>query len=377
MLLQKLQRLGMAASWDSCGSGKQKNPRKSIVPVQYRAFIHECSQTQQERKPCRLMKILQSNNCIHECKYCANSTKCNKKTELKPKELVQAFNFLTKKRLVQGLFLSSAVTRDADTTAEKIIESARILRFKAGFKGYIHLKVLPGMSKEKIREMAELADRLSLNIEVPDGEFLSEIAPTKNFSNDLEKRLKWINELKEKGILKSFTTQFIAGATKETDLNILKKMHSLYKKTKLYRSYFSAFEPVKGTSLEKTKPENPWREHRLYQADWLLRIYGFKLRELKLALDSNGMLSLHKDPKMAIAVNCPNKHPLDPNNATKEELLQVPGIGPKAAEKIEAMKKTAQLTDFNELKKCGVILQRAMPFLQLEGKRQTRITAFQ
>jgi len=374
MLLSKLQRLGSAASWDSCGGVKQKSLRKAKIPAEFSNFVHDCSGTSEN---CRLMKVLQSNKCLHDCKYCINSSPSGKKTALEPKELAQSFSFLAKKGYVQGLFLSSAVQGNAGSTAEKMIESARLLRSKANFPGYIHLKVLPAMSRDHIYQMAELADRLSLNIEAPSKEFFSELGSTKDYFKDLEKRLKWISKVKEKGILRSFTTQLILGAASETDKDVLEKMDSLYKETKLHRTYFSAFEPVKGTPLEKEKAEHSLREHRLYQTDWLLRIYGFEVKELKLALDEREMFSLHRDPKITIAVNSPNKFPLDPNAADREELLHVPGIGPKAAENIETAKeKGKKFTEFKELRECGVIVKRAMPFLALEKERQARIAEY-
>ncbi|MEM0360517.1 MAG: radical SAM protein [Candidatus Diapherotrites archaeon] len=374
MLLQKLQVLGIAASWDSCGGVKQKSFRKAGIPLEFSPFIQDCAATSEK---CRLMKVLQSNKCIHDCKYCVNSISNGLKKELEPKEIAESFSLLARKGFVEGLFLSSAVTRNADSTAEKMIESARILRQEKRFQGYIHLKVLPGMSKDKIFEMAKYADRLSLNIEAPSAQRFSELGSTKDYFKDLEKRLEWINVARKKGFRISFTTQFILGAAGETDLEVLSKMNSLYEKTFLWRSYFSAFSPVKGTGLENKKGENPLREHRLYQSDWLLRVYGFKLKELKMALNEKGMLSLEKDPKLAIALNSLERFPVNPNNAKKEELLRVPGIGLKTVEKIELAKQNGErFQEFKDLKRYGVVLQKAMPFLQLEKERQARISDF-
>ncbi|MFH1234969.1 MAG: radical SAM protein [Candidatus Diapherotrites archaeon] len=374
MLLQKLQALGTAASWDSCGGVKQKSFRKAGIPLEYSSFVHDCAATSEK---CRLMKVLQSNKCVHDCKYCVNSTSNGQKEELEPKEVAESFSLLQRKGFVEGLFLSSAVTKDADSTAERMIESARILRQKMHFHGYIHLKVLPGMAKESIFEMAKYADRLSLNIEAPSAQHFSELGSTKDYFNDLEKRLKWIDEARHRGARISFTTQFILGAAEENDLDVLSKMDSLYGETSLWRSYFSAFSPVKGTAMEGKKPENESREHRLYQSDWLLRVYGFELKELRLALNENNRLSLHEDPKVAIAVNSPDKFPVDPNSAKREELLRVPGVGPKALEKIEIARGGGKrFREFGDLKECGVILRRAVSFLQLERERQARIGEF-
>jgi len=276
--------------------------------------------------------------------------------------------------LVQGLFLSSAVFRDAEYSTQQIIETAKIVRKKFNFKGYIHLKVLPETSKEKIFEMAEYADRLSLNLEVPRENFLSEISSTKNFEHDLQKRLFWINEAKEKGILGSFTTRFILGASQETDFDIIKKMGFLYSETKLHRSYFSAFSPVEGTKLESEKAEFPQREHTLYQTDWLMRVYGFELKEIEMGLKDNGNFSLSIDPKIAIALNNPNQFPIDLNTAGENELLKVPGIGPKTAKNILVEREKKEFDELNQLKKLGVITKRAEPFIQINGSIQRRLS---
>jgi len=323
------------------------------------------------------MKVLQSNKCIHDCGYCVNSGSCTKKMELQPKEIAQTFGSLRRKGIVQGLFLSSAVTKNADETADKMIESAKLVRknVRPGF--YLHLKVLPAMSREKIREMAEYADRLSLNIEAPSKNLFSELGSTKDYFHDLEKRIDWISDARGKYRMRSFTTQFILGAAQETDFDVLKKMNSLYKETDLWRTYFSAFEPVKGIRLEDSKAEKPAREHRLYQSDWLMRVYNFEFKELKLALNEEKKLSLQADPKMTIAVNSPNKFPIDPNNSTRDELLHVPGIGPSTAERIShAVESGKKFRDFKELKQYGLIMKRAESFLQLDGERQARLNEF-
>lgn len=369
VILEKLKKLGSAASWDSCGGVKQKSMRKSGIPASYASFVHDCSNTSES---CRLMKVLQSNKCIHDCKYCVNSSCSGSKAELAPEEVAKSFVSLNKSGMVEGLFLSSAVTGEADRTAEKIIESARILREKFRFKGYIHLKVLPTMSKHLVFEMAGLASRLSLNLEAPNKARMHELGSTKDYHNDLEKRLGWIGEAKSKGLLQSFTTQLILGAAGETDWEVLSRMDSLYKKTQLHRTYFSAFQPVHGTGMENSLPEKPAREHQLYQSDWLLRVYGFKLGEIKLALNDNERFGNVRDVKFEIAANNPNLFPVDVNCASREELLRVPGIGPKGVEKILTAREHRKFSELKQLKKAA-ILKRAAPFIQVGGSRQKRI----
>ncbi len=372
-VLEKMRRLGMAASWDSCGGVKQKSLRKSKIPAGYASFVHDCSATAEQ---CKLIKVLQTNACIHDCKYCVNSGCRHRKVELEPEEVARGFNAFARQGMVQGLFLSSAVSGNAEKSTEKIVESARVLRQGFGFQGYVHLKVLPTTPKDQVFELARHANRLSLNLEVPRAGFFSELGSTKDYRIDLEKRLRWINEAKRKGLVKSFTTQLILGAAGETDLDVLKKMDSLYRETMLHRTYFSAFQPVQGTGLEKFKAERPAREHQLYQADWLLRKYGFKLKEVKLGLNEESNFGNAGDVKFAVAKNSPGLFPVDVNNAKVEELLRVPGIGPKGAERVLRLREKQRLQDFKDLRKAGVLVKRAQSFIQVERERQSRVCEF-
>lgn len=371
--LEKLQRLGSAASWDSCGGVKQKGFRKAGIPADYASFVHDCAATSEQ---CRLVKVLQSNACIHDCRYCVNSGSWQCKVELEPEELAKSFMAFARQGIAQGLFLSSAVSGDAERATEKMIESARLLRQKFGFQGYVHLKVLPTTPREQVFELARYANRLSLNLEVPNAGFFGGLGSTKDYANDLEKRLRWIDEAKRKigGI--SFTTQLILGAAGETDFDVLKKMDSLYGETALHRTYFSAFRPVPGTPLENAKAEKPERAYQLYQADWLLRVYGFELKELQLGLNELGNFGLARDVKFEVAKNSPNLFPVDVNCAGREELLRVPGIGPKGAENILRQREQRKFNDFKELKKAGVIVKRAQAFIEAGGQRQARLKAF-
>ena len=371
--LEKLQRLGSAASWDSCGGVKQKSMRKAGIPANYAYFIHDCAATSEQ---CKLVKVLQSNACIHDCKYCVNSGCGQRKVELEPEELAKSFMHFVRQGMVQGLFLSSAVAGDAERATEKMIESARLLRQKFGFQGYVHLKVLPTTPKEQVFELAKYANRLSLNLEVPSAGFFSELGSTKDYAIDLEKRLRWIDEAKRKVDGISFTTQLILGAAGETDFDVLKKMDSLYRETELHRTYFSAFRPVQGTPLENEKAERPERAYQLYQADWLLRVYGFELKELGLGLNEQGNFGNARDVKFEVAKNSPSLFPVDVNCAGREELLRVPGIGPKGAENILRQREQRKFNDFKDLKNACVIVKRAQAFIEVKGQRQAKLKAF-
>ncbi len=371
--IEKLQRLGAAASWDSCGGVKQKSLRKTGIPASYSSFIHDCAATSEQ---CRLVKVLQSNACIHDCKYCVNSCGRQQKIELEPMELAKGFNAFEKSGMVHGLFLSSAVSGDAKRATDRMLETAALLRNMFGYKGYMHLKVLPTTPKWQIFELAGYADRLSLNLEVPKSGLFTRLGSTKDYRVDLERRLRWIDEAKARGKVGSFTTQLILGAAGETDLDVLEMMDRLYHETRLHRTYFSAFQPVKGTPLEKKQAEKPLREYQLYQADWLLREYKFKLKEVRLGLNEEDNFGNAKDVKFKIALNNENLFPVDVNYASRPELLRVPGIGPRTAGKIICMREQRKFQDMKELRRAGVIARRAHCFVEVEKQRQARISSF-
>lgn len=374
MAMEKLKLLGGASKWDSCGSGVKRRER-STIPAELQNIVYDCASTGED---CRLMKMLHSNTCVHDCKYCVNG-KSGKKARMEPKETADIMHFLYQNKMAFGLFLSSAVTGEPEKTAEEMIESARILRQEKRFPGYIHLKVLPGMPKDQVNEMAKYANRLSLNVEAPSKQYLHELSSTKDYHNDLLKRMGWMDRVSRQGKLShGFTTQLIVGAAGETDKEVLKCMAKMYGATTLKRTYFSAFQPVEGTALQRGAPENPVREHRLYQADWLLRVYKFKPEEMMLGLEEDGNYNLRQDVKIKIAVNNPNQFPLDPNTASEGELLKVPGIGPQAAKKIiyERDVKRKKFKEVKELKGLGVAGRRAQPFLALGGWRQKRLSEF-
>lgn len=371
--IEKLQRLGSAASWDSCGGVKQKSLRKAGIPAGYASFVHDCSATSES---CRLVKVLQSNECKHDCSYCVNSCGRQKRTELEPGELARSFNAFARAGVVQGLFLSSAVAGNAEKATEKMIESARLLRQDFRFRGYMHLKVLPSTPRWQVSELAGYANRLSLNIEAVDSSRFRGLSSTKDYGNDLLKRLRWIDNEKVRGRLASFTTQLILGAAGETDSEVLETMNRLYHETRLHRTYFSAFQPVAGTRLEKAEAQDPFREYQLYQADWLLRVYGFRLDEVKLGLNDLGNFGNAKDVKFRVAMENRNLFPVDVNCASREELLRVPGIGPKGAERVLNMREQKKFREVRELRKAGVVTRRAEPFIEVLGSRQARLASF-
>jgi putative DNA modification/repair radical SAM protein len=348
-----------------------------------------------------LLKTLLTNACIKNCAYCPVAAYCDHRVvSFKPDEMARLFMAMHKAGMVNGLFLSSGIVRDPDTTQELLNDTAKILRTRYGFRGYIHLKVMPGASPEAIKEAAKWANRISVNAEAPNEQRLKAIAPDKSFQGEMlptlqriaevitQKRLEW---LERKGVVQrvgrgwiadldelaqlptppvlSSTTQFVVGAAGESDKELLQTVVRFYRKFQLGRAYFSAFRPICGTKLEDLPAETPVREHRLYQADFLLRRYNFELDELPF--DEQGNLPRDVDPKLAWALRHPERFSVEVTKAEREELLRVPGIGPETAERIVKARKEGTLLTTEDLQRLGVRLKRAAPFLTLRGKPLT------
>jgi predicted DNA-binding helix-hairpin-helix protein len=321
---------------------------------------------------CSLMKVLYTNKCTHDCRYCTNSSSCEKNpASFQPQELADAFMSYVKQGIVEGLFLSSAVPGDPDRIAEKIIETAEIIRFKYNFRGYMHLKALPGISRDNIKRICSLAQRVSLNLESPTKTHFSELTSTKVFATDLMRRMSWLTKHKPSA---GVTTQFVVGASEETDRDVIHAMNRLYAKFNLRRIYFSAFDPVPGTPLEKHPAAPSRREFRLYQTDWLLRVYKFSYKSLLPILTESGFLPLNSDPKLAWALQNPDNFPVDINKASSEELLKVPGIGPRTVDKI--IKSRKQRSGFRSFSELGFIKKNSFPFIQVSGNRQLQLSNF-
>jgi putative DNA modification/repair radical SAM protein len=362
--LQKIQTLGESAQYDlSCacgGTGRTRSPQggwiyPSTLPDGGNVF---------------LFKVLLSNTCVNNCRYCANrASRTFSRTSFGCQELADLFARLWNQGRVGGLFLSSGVLRDADTTMEKMIKVVEMVRFQHHFRGYVHLKILPGTCFSLVERAVQLANRVSVNLEAPNQERLSCLAGEKNFQEDLLLRMKWARSLIRKGYAgrsKSQTTQFVVGAADELDQEILEQTDRLYREMDLARVYFSAFQPVSGTPLEGRKPTDTLREHRLYQADFLLRRYGFHVQEL--VFDAGGNLPTAADPKMIWALSHPEQFPLEVNQAEEQQLLRVPGIGPRSARKILNLRAGGRFHNLEELRGAGAWVKRAAPFLLVDGR---------
>ncbi|MBT3721588.1 radical SAM protein [archaeon] len=359
-ILEKASVLSKAGHFDSCGPKMcEVNVNKGLGGIYH---------AKAEHKTCKIFKTLMDNNCSFDCKYCSNSNHCKKKkAQYEPKELANLFNFMHKKLDVNGLFISSAVNGNPDKVTRKMIDAVTIVRKKYHYKGYVHFKALPGTSYELMKQASELSNRMSINIEAPNKSVLKELSSCKDYKNDLLKRQRWIKNFK---LGSGQVTQMIIN-NMSTDKEVLKTMNYEYNEMKLKRVYYSAFQPIKGTPLENYSACDKKRETHLYNVDFLVRGYNYKIKEFDSIFD-NGMLP-KIDPKLALA-KANFDSPLDINEANFKDLIKIPGIGPKTAVKIVHHK--TKISSYNELNKFGVFIKRAKPFIKVNGKRQKMLTEF-
>jgi predicted DNA-binding helix-hairpin-helix protein len=313
--------------------------------------------------------------CERNCFYCPFRAGRNyRRATFKPDELAKTFLDMNRAGMVNGMFLSSGIIRGGMTTQDKIIDTAEILRHKYGFKGYLHLKIMPGADKEQVYRTMQLASRVSVNLEGANDQRLQRLAPMKVFMDELLEPLKWVEEIRQtqrpkswNGRWPSSVTQFVVGAVGESDLELLTTSAYLLNTLKLRRTYYSAFSPVSDTPLEENPAEDPLRQHRLYQASFLMRDYGFDLEEMPFSQDGN--LPLTADPKQAWANQYLSDAPVELNKADRETLLRVPGIGPKSAATILNARRRGKIKELSDLKSLGVNATRPAPYVLLDGKR--------
>lgn len=366
---EKLEILSADAQYDlacACGSTKEEHRKRSgsgkwIYPI-----------TLPNGGKSVLFKTLMSNVCTNDCKYCPLREKGNiRRCSLTAEETAKVFLDYYNKREVFGLFLSSGVFGSADATMEKLNNVARLLRQKHRFRGYIHLKVIPGASDAAIEDALSLATAVSLNIETPGEANLAKLSEKKKYIRDIIKPIKLISRLTGRGAKYERvrqTTQFIVGAAGESDVEIVKYMWGLYDRLKMHRIYFSAYQKGLGDGSmpgEKMKLEEPTdifvREHRLYQVDFLMRKYGFK--ESDIIYNKDGNLSLDCDPKQAWAQRHPEAFPVNVNRASKWELLRVPGLGPVTIKAILERRRELRISRIEDLGKVGVRLEKASKYV--------------
>ena len=314
-----------------------------------------------------LLRVLMTNVCEFNCRYCSiNCHRAVRRTAFKPEELATTFMDMWRRRLVHGLFLSSGVAGGATKTAERMLTAVEILRRREGFTGYIHLKIMPGQSADYIERAVTLADRVSVNLEAATPAHLARIAPKKSFDlllppmAEVHRLQQRYPELLRAGQI----TQLVVGAARESDQRVMQTASELYDRYSLRRVYYSGYSPVCGEVLAPPVP--PLRQHRLYQADWLLRFYGFAFPEL--SFQDDGSLPMEVDPKAAWALLHPGRFPVEVNQASYDELLRVPGIGPISAKRIVALRSEHTFRDLRDLSRLGAAVKRAHQFLLLDGR---------
>ncbi len=386
---EKLDLLGGGASDDVACQTCAANPQASMVthhatrpiapseiqprPRDLKPWLSSAIRSDGKRIP--LVKTLMTSACEKDCFYCATRRGRNslRRETFKPEELAAGFNIIHKKGIAEGLFLSSGVIGGGTHTMEKTIAAIEILRQKYEFRGYVHLKLMPGAERAAIERALRLADRVSVNLEAPNSDRLARLSSTKQFTDELLAPLKLAREMMNANPQygrKTLTTQLVVGAADESDREIISTTARLYRELRLARVYYSAFTPIVDTPLENHAPTPPIREHRLYQTDFLLRQYGFTYDDL--IFDERGNLPTHLDPKMMWAIKHPEQFPLEVNRASPEELMRIPGIGPQSAQRILQMRRTSQVGAIEDLQRLGADATRAAPFILLNGKQPAR-----
>ncbi|KHD36748.1 biotin synthase [Clostridium acetobutylicum] len=379
-VFEKLEILTDAAKYDASCTSSGVDRKSKLGGMGSAEACGICHSFAGDGRCISLLKVLMSNACIYDCQYCVNRiSNDTPRASFTPRELADLTMNFYRRNYIEGLFLSSGVMKNPDYTCEQMIEVLRILRYEYNFYGYIHAKAIPGADDTLIDKLGMLCDRMSVNIELPSQKSLKLLAPNKS-KHSILKPMGYIkNKISEnttdivryrhapKFVPAGQSTQMIIGATPDTDFQILNLTESLYSKYKLKRVFFSAYMPVASNPLLPSVDTKPplLREHRLYQADWLLRFYGFKATEL---LD-NRHQSFHPyiDPKCNWALNHMEFFPVDVNKAPFKVLLRVPGIGVNSARRIVMTRRTVNL-NFAGLKKLGVVLKRAQYFITCSGK---------
>ena len=378
--LEKLEILTDAAKYDAACTSSGIDRAGQRGGLGNSAACGICHSFSADGRCISLLKVLFSNACIYDCEYCINRrSNQTRRASFTPRELAELAIGFYRRNYIEGLFLSSGVIKNPDYTCEQLIETLRILREEYRFGGYIHAKAIPGADPLLLSHLGTLADRMSVNIELPSEKSLRRLAPEKSKHSILHPMGLISGKIQEnscemvryrhapKFAPAGQSTQMIIGATPETDWQILRLTESLYQKYQLKRVFFSAYVPVNSTALLPPADTKPplLREHRLYQADWLLRYYGFTASEL---LDeAHQQFNPLIDPKCNWAVHHMEQFPVEVNRADYHTLLRVPGIGVKSARAIMTARRAASL-DFTDLKKLGVVLKRAQYFLTCKGK---------
>ena len=381
-VLEKLTILTDAAKYDAActSSGGARTAKKGMIGNTSTSMAGCCHTFSADGRCVTLLKVLMTNRCVYDCKYCVNRRSNEaKRAAFTPEELADLTINFYRRNYIEGLFLSSGVYRSPDYTTELMIRTLRLLREGWRFNGYIHAKAIPGTSPELVEQLGFLADRLSVNIELPSEAGLKTLAPDKTKGAILApmRQIQTRNRQSREELVKyrhaprfapaGQSTQLIVGATADSDFHILRLTQALYDRYSLKRVFYSAYVPVTEHALLPARDVKPplLREHRLYQADWLLRFYGFRADEL---LDeAHRDFDTRVDPKCSWALAHLEQFPIEVNRADYESLLRVPGIGLTSARRILSARRTGPL-HVDSLKKLGVVMKRAQYFLTASGQ---------
>ena len=369
--MEKLTRMGDVTLFEPAGDAPLAE-RSKRAPYQSQS-LGECIThltTPTGKKP--VLKTMVTTACEKNCFYCPFRAGRGKTQRLtfKPDELARTFDDLQRARMVDGIFLSSGIINGGVTTQDKIIDTIEIIRRKYHYRGYVHLKIMPGAEADQLYRAMQLADRISINLEAPTPERLSALAPKKDLLSELLNRLEWAGRIRRESNRKlaSIVTQFVVGAVGDTDLELLALTEKLHRQNGLTRAYYSAFSPVSHTPFENLQAVSPLREHRLYQSSFLLRDYGWDVEDLPF--EAGGNLRTDVDPKRAWADVHLRHAPVEIMRAEKAELLRVPGIGLQAAEAILKARRTSRLRDLSQLRAMGIRApEQLAPYVLLDGQR--------
>lgn len=388
-IMEKLGILADAAKYDaSCASsGTSKRNSKGGKGVGSTEGMGICHAYAPDGRCISLLKILLTNHCIFDCHYCINRKSSNvARARFTPREVADLTISFYKRNYIEGLFLSSGIFKSSDHTMEQLVEAARILREEYDFRGYIHLKTIPEADPQLAHQAGLLADRVSINVELPTTSGLTRLAPDKDArqiegamggmkmairqAKDERKRFRHAPRFAPGGQ----STQMIVGADGANDADIVGRASALYGSFKLRRVYYSAFSPIPDASAVLPLKRPPLlREHRLYQSDWLMRFYGFAAEEVRAATGEDGNLPLDIDPKLAWALKFRDHFPVDVNRASKEQLLRVPGLGTRAVGQILASRRHRTLR-LDDVAKLTVSVAKIRPFIVTLDWRPTLLT---
>lgn len=380
-LFEKLRILSDAAKYDvSCVSSGVERKNNTVGGIGNASAAGICHTWSADGRCISLLKILLTNDCIYDCSYCLNRvTNPTKRATFTPEEVAELTIQFYRRNYIEGLFLSSAVEKNPDHTMENIYKVLELLRYKYNFWGYVHVKIIPGANPMLVQKTGMLADRVSVNIELPTKESLKILAPQKKIENIIKPMSLINNEITRtledkrhfvntpRFVPGGQSTQMIIGATPDSDKTILGMSQNLYERFNMKRVFFSAYIPViSSPNLPAISTMPPLvREHRLYQADWLMRFYYFHSEELFTETEPN--LDLEFDPKMMYALRNIDKFPIEINKADYEELLRIPGLGVTSAQRIIRERKNAELS-YDSLRKMKTVLKRAKYFITVKGK---------